>query len=138
MLRIIDLAADDICRNARDERLLTARRVELGDFGDGRDLAQQPHCVEAPLLNRARAPRQLGHPAHLPLDLLHELSDPGCSRTGLLALGVEQQPSLLAIGKPHVEEAAGHQSHGHHGNEQRNILAEEVAPRLVGDLWLPV
>ncbi len=134
----IRLTADDIGGNARDESLLSARRVELGDFGDGRDLTQQPDRIEAPLVNRAGAPRQLCHPAHLPFDLLDELSDLGGSCTGLLALGAEQQRPLLAIGKPHIEEAAGHQSHGHHRNEQRNILAEELAPGPVGDLWLRV
>src|SRR3954451_18010578 len=86
VLRKIRLAADDVCGNAGDQSLLTARRVELGDFGNSRDLSQQPDRIDAPLLTRARAPRQLRHPAHLPLDLLHEVSDPGRSCTGLLAL----------------------------------------------------
>src|SRR5215813_4577458 len=88
MLGKIRLTADDVGSYARHQRLLTTRRVELGDLGNGRHLAQQPHRVEAPLVDRARAPRQLSHPTHLPFDLLDELSDLAGSGTGLLALGV--------------------------------------------------
>jgi hypothetical protein len=62
-------------RQSRDPQLLLAGGIKLGKFGDRRHLAQEAQSVEAPLINRARRPRELRGPADLAFDLADELND---------------------------------------------------------------
>ena len=101
--------------------------VELGELGDRRHLAQQPQRVEAALLERARGPRQLRGPADLALDVLDELADLGGGGLGLLALDAGQRLLVLLIGEPDFEQAVGQQRHADHGDEQRDVFAEQPA-----------
>jgi hypothetical protein len=64
ILRKIDLAPDHVHGVSRNPGLLAARSVELGDFCDGRNLAQQAYRVEMPFFERIGAPRQLRGPRH--------------------------------------------------------------------------
>src|ERR1019366_8268445 len=102
-----------------------ARRVELGELGDRRHLPQQALAVGAPLLDRARRPRQLRGPADLAFDLLDELADLGGGRIRLLMLDLDQRGLVLLVGEPDLEHAVAEQRHAHDREEQRHVFAEQ-------------
>ena len=63
----------------RETRNLFARRIQLADLGDGRDLAQKPEIVEAALVQHRLRSARLGPggPINLVLDLRDKLLDLG-------------------------------------------------------------
>ena len=130
LLGEIGLARDHVHGEPRHLELLAAGGVELRQLGDRRHLAQQPQAVEAPLLERARRPWQLRRPADLALDLLDELPDLGRRGFRLLALDADQRGLVLAVGEIDLEQAVGEQRHAHHGQEQRDIFAEQCSADL--------
>jgi hypothetical protein len=108
-----------------------AAGIELGDFGDGRNLAQQAQRIEPALLDRrARAPRRLRGPADLVLDLFDELLDLGCSRLRLLALDTHQRRLMLLIGEPDFQQTIGQKRNADHGHEQRHVFSKQPAADL--------
>ena len=120
-------AADHLHGEPRHFQLLVSARVDLGELGDGRHLAQQPQRVEAALLQRAGRPGQLRGPADLALDLADELSDLAGGGLRLLALDAHQRGLLLLIGEIDVERAVGDQRQAHHGDEQKDIFNKQPA-----------
>ena len=127
IVRIIGAGADHIHLEPRDAKLLLAGRVELGQLGDRRHLAQQAQRVEAALVERRPRPWQLGGPADLVLDLGDELSDLCRGGGGLFALDADQRRFVVLVGKPDREGAIGEQRDAHHGDEQRHVFAEKPA-----------
>ncbi len=109
----VGLARHHVHGEPRHLELLAAGGVELGQFGDGRHLAQQAQAVETPRLDRARRPRQLGGPADLALDPLDELVDFLRGRGRLLALDADQRGLVLPIGEHDFERAVGDQRDDH-------------------------
>ena len=94
----VDLAVHDIQGNPRDTHALAARRVDLRDLGDRRDLAQQARRIDPPLFQGARGPGQLRRPAELSLGLFDELTDLGSRSLRLLVLNADQRGLLFLIG----------------------------------------
>jgi hypothetical protein len=127
---MIGAAADDVDRRARHLDLLSAGRIELGELGDGRHLAQQAQRVDTPLVQRAGGPWQLRGPAELCLDLLDELADLGGGRLGLLALDADLRGLVLLIEEPDLERAVGEQGDAHDGDEQRDVLDEQPPAKI--------
>ena len=125
--RIVDAAADHVHGEARDAQLLVARRVDLGELGDGRHLPQQPQRVEAALIESGVRPGQLRRPADLAVDLGDELLDFRSRALGLLALDADQRGLVLLVRKPDLENAVGKERENDHGNEQRHIFDEQAA-----------
>ena len=68
--------------------------------------AKEPDRIDAQVVARNRALRQLRQPADLALDLAGELRDLGGGRSGLLALDADQQALLLGIGEPGFDRQA--------------------------------
>ena len=138
LLGEVDAAADHIHGEAGDAQPLLARGIDLRQFGDGGDLAQQPQRVEAALLDRARRPRQLRGPAELAFDFLDELADLRRRRLGLLALDADQRGLVLLIVEIDLEHAVGEQRDAHHQDEQDDVFGEQPAAdsrRRSRDLW---
>ena len=104
-------AADDIHRQARDLELFFAVMVELGNLGDRRHLAQQPHIVEAALVERRGRPLRMRRPADLALDLLDEFLDALRRRVGLFLLDANHRRLVFLIAEPEVEAAVDEQRH---------------------------
>lgn len=125
LARQVGLAADHVHREARHAQLLAALGVELRELGHRRHLAQQAQRVEPPLLDAARRPRQLGGPAELALDLVHELADADRRGLRLLALDADQVGLAFLVGEPDLQAAARDQRGADHGHEQADILAEQ-------------
>ncbi len=123
----VEAAVDHVHRQPRDPQALVAGRIDLGQLGDGRHLAQQAQRVESPVIERSRRPRQLRGPAELALDLLDELADLGGGRLGLLALNADQRGLVLAIIEENLENPVGSQRNGDHRDEQRDIFGEQPA-----------
>ena len=121
----VGLARHHVHGEARHPQLLAAGGVELGQLGDRRHLAQQAQPVEAPRLDGARRPRQLRGPADLALDALDELVDFLGGGGGLPALDADQGVLVLPIGEHDLEHAVGDQRDADHGDEQRDVFAEQ-------------
>ena len=100
-------AADYFHGKPRHPQLLMPGRVDLGELGNRRHLAQQAQRVETALLERAGRPRQLRGPADLAFDLADELPDLAGGGFRLLALDADQRSLLLFVGEKDVEYAVG-------------------------------
>ena len=126
--REVGLAADRVHGQAGDAELLAACRVDVADLGDGRHLALEAEEVEAPLLERRPAGRALGlgHPAHLPLDLLDEALDLGGGGERLLALQGHQRGLVLLVREVQLGDPAREQLGGHEQDEEGGVLPEQA------------
>ena len=80
VVRKIRPAGDHIHGQPGHLELFLAGRVKLSQFGDRRHLAQQPHIVEAALVDTAGGPLSLRGPADLAFDLTDELRDAAVPR----------------------------------------------------------
>ena len=120
-------AADHFHGQPRHLQLLVAAGVDLGEFGDGRHLAQEPQRVEASLLKRTGRPGQLRGPADLAFDFADELPDLAGGGLRLLALDAHERCLLLLIREIDVEHAVGDERQADHGDEQRDIFDEQPA-----------
>src|SRR6185437_8248302 len=120
-------AADHFHGEPRHAQLLVAAGIDLGEFGDGRHLAQEAERIEAPLLQRAGRPRELRGPADLAFDFADELPDLAGRSLGLLALNADQRGLLLLISEVDVEGAVGDEREADDGDEQSNVFDEQAA-----------
>jgi hypothetical protein len=120
-------AADHFHGEPRHAQLLVAAGIDLGEFGDGGDLAQEAERIEAPLLERTGRPRELRGPADLAFDFTDELPDLAGGRLRLLALNTDQRGLLLLIREVDVERAVGDKREADDGDEQRNVFDEQAA-----------
>ena len=120
-------AADHFHGEPRHLQLLVAARVDLGELGDRRHLAQQPQRVEAALLQRAGRPGQLRGPADLAFDFADELPDLAGRGLRLLALDADQRGLLFLIREVDVERAVGDEREADHGDEQHDVFDEQPA-----------
>ena len=127
VLGIVGADADRVHRQPRHPQLFLAAGVELRELGDRGNLPQQPQRVEAPLLQRARRPGELGGPADLAFDILDELPDLAGRGLRLFPLDPGQGLLVLLVGEPDFEQAVGEQRHADHGDEQRHVFAEQPA-----------
>ncbi len=125
----IGLAADRVHGQPGDAELLAAGRVDVADLGDGGHLALEAEEVEPALLERGPGGRALGlgHPAHLPLDLLDEALDLGGGRERLLALQGHERGLVLLVGEVELGDAAREQLGGHEQDEEGGVLPEQAA-----------
>ena len=127
LLGHVGAAADHFHGQPRHLQLLVAAGVDLGEFGDGRHLAQEPQRVEASLLKRTGRPGQLRGPADLAFDFADELPDLAGRGLRLLALNADQRGLLLLIREIDVERAVGDERQADHGDEQRDVFDEQPA-----------
>ena len=127
LLGHVGTAADHFHGQPRHLQLLVAAGVDLGEFGDGRHLAQEPQCVETPLLKRTGRPGQLRGPADLAFDFADELPDLAGCRLRLLTLNADQRGLLLLIREIDVEHAVGDEREADYSDEQRNVFDEQPA-----------
>src|SRR5262249_58563849 len=118
------VAVDHVRLQAGDSESLDARGINLREFRDRRDLAQQTHGVDSTLRQCCPNPGQLRGPSELSLDLPYELTDLARRRLGLLALNAEEGTLVLLIKKRDLEQTIGDQGDTDHRNEQRNVFRE--------------
>ncbi len=107
ILRKVEPGVHDIHGETRYPQAFLAGRIDLREFGDGRNLPQQAQGIEPALLDRTGRPRQLGGPAELALDLLDELADFCRRRLRLLVLNPYQRRLVLAIIEENLEDPVG-------------------------------
>ena len=122
VFRIVDLASDDVHGKPRHPQLFMTGGIELGKLGDRRHLTQKPQSIEAPLLERARQPRQLGGPTDLSLNLVNELADLGCGGLGLFVLNAEQRGLIFLIGEPDLKHPVGDKRDKDHRKKQSDVF----------------
>ena len=99
----VEPAIQHVHRQPRNPQPFFSGGIDLGQFGNGRHLAQQPQRIEPALLDRTRRPRQLRGPAELAFDLLDELADLGRRRLRLLMLDPDQRHLVFAIIEENLE-----------------------------------
>ena len=117
LVGVVDAAADHVHGQPGYFELLVAGGIDLGKFGNGGHLAQQPQCIEPPLVERAIRPGQLRGPAKLAFDLGDEFFDFVGGGHRLLMLDVDQGRLVFLIGEPDLERAVADQRQNHHGDE---------------------
>jgi hypothetical protein len=117
-------APHDVHGEPRHAQLLAALSIEIDDFGDRLHLAQQADVVELPLLEGRGNQLRLRGPAHLTLDLAHELLDPQRRRVRLLALKLGDLRAGLGVREVDFDDAVREDRTRHHGDERDDILPE--------------
>ena len=116
---VIRPAGDHIHGQPGHLELFLAGRVELSQFGDRRHLAQQPHIVEAALIDTAGGPLPLRGPADLAFDLTDELRDLLCRGVRLLLLQPLQNDQILAVAEGDFDAGVDQQRRAHQPDEQK-------------------
>ena len=129
LLRVINMACDHVLGVAGHSKEFPPISIQLRYFGDRLHLAQQPHGIKPPLITSGGAPRQQRGPGHLVLDLADVLADAGGCGFSLAVLNSHEQGSLFLVGKPDINQAAGHEREADNSDECDGIFAKKPPPR---------